>query len=140
MGKEDRSRGRQGHPPPRALAEAYFEGRARAPTARDRIVAEVLSWPGTRAVWGRRGELSLKVGRAEIGHLHGETTAHFGFPQDVWDHLMALGRIVPHPLDRPGLAARRLVDEEDERAVIDLMRLNYERIVLRHGVPAGAVS
>ena len=45
-----------------------------------------------------------------------------------------------HPVfpDRRGPAARRIVDEDDVRDVIELMRLNYHRVVTRHGVPAAA--
>ncbi len=37
---------------------------------------------------------------------------------------------------RKGSAARRIEDEADVRDVIALMRLNYERVVTRHGLPA----
>lgn len=40
---------------------------------------------------------------------------------------------------RRGLAARRIVGEADVRDVVELMRLNYERITARRGgVPGGA--
>jgi hypothetical protein len=53
---------------------------------------------------------------------------------------MAEGRIVPHPVfpDSQGPAARRIEDDDDVRDVIVLMRLNYDRAVARHGVPASA--
>ena len=35
-------------------------------------------------------------------------------------------------------AARRIDDERDVRDVIELLRLNYERIVSRHGLPEAA--
>jgi hypothetical protein len=38
--------------------------------------------------------------------------------------------------DRRGPAARRITDDADVRDVIELMRLNYTRIVERHGVPS----
>jgi hypothetical protein len=37
---------------------------------------------------------------------------------------------------REGPGARRIEDEDDMRDVIAVMRLNYDRIVARHGVPA----
>jgi hypothetical protein len=102
-----------------------------------RIVDEVTSWPGMSAVPGSRGELSLRLGRREIGHLHGDHAAHFGFPKDVWGVLRAQGRIVPHPAfpDQPGWAARRIAGDDDVRDVIALLRLNYDRAVARHGLP-----
>ena len=44
------------------------------------ITEEVTSWPGVEAGPGRRGEFAFKVGRREIGHLHGDHSAHFFFP------------------------------------------------------------
>jgi hypothetical protein len=106
--------------------------------ASDTIKTEVTSWPGVGAVWGDRGELSFRVGRREIGHLHGDHAAHFGFPKQVWTELFDEGRIGYHPVfpGRPGFGARRLETDEDVADVIALMRLNYERVVERHGVPA----
>jgi hypothetical protein len=108
-----------------------------ATTASERITEEVTSWPGVEAGPGRRGEFSFSVGRREIGHLHGDRAAHFGFPKDVWAELYAQGRIVHHPVfpDQPGWAARRIDDEDDVRDVIALLRLNYDRAIARHGVP-----
>jgi Luciferase len=104
-----------------------------------RIVDEVTSWPGVVAERGDRGELSLRVGGREIGHLHGDRAAHFGFPKDVWRELHEQGRIDHHPVfpGRPGPAAHRIDDEDDVRDVIALMRLNYDRVVARDGVDPG---
>ncbi len=109
-------------------------------TASRQITEEVTSWPGVEAGPGRRGEFAFKLGRREIGHLHGDHAAHFGFPKDVWADLRKQGRIVPHPVfpDSEGPAARRIEDEADVRDVIELLRLNYDRAVALHGVPEGA--
>ena len=106
--------------------------------ASERITAEVTSWPGVEAGPGRRGEFAFKIGRREIGHLHGDHAAHFSFPKDVWRELMEEGRIVDHPVfpGRVGPAARRIEDEGDVDDVIELLRLNYDRAVARHGLPA----
>src|SRR5215213_2468374 len=108
------------------------------PSPSERITAEVTSWPGVEAGFGRRGEWAFRVGRREIGHLHGDHAAHFGFPKDVWGVLHAQGRIVPHPVfpDQPGWAARRIAGPDDVADVIALLRLNYDRVVSRHGVPS----
>ena len=107
-------------------------------TASQTIVQEVTSWPGVEADTEERGELSFKLGRREIGHLHGDRAAHFSFPKPVWDELMDEGRIVPHPVfpdARQGPAARSIEGEADVRDVIRLLRLNYDRVVARDGVP-----
>ncbi len=109
-------------------------------TASQRITDEVTSWPGVEAGPGRRGEFGFRVGRREIGHLHGDRTAHFGFPTDVWTTLFEQGRIEYHPVfpGRPGFGARRIEDDTDVLDVIDLLRLNYDRVVARHGLPEQA--
>ena len=105
--------------------------------ARDRITEEVTSWPGVEAGTGARGEFAFKVGSREIGHLHGDHAAHFGFPKQVWSELFEQGRIDYHPVfpGRPGFGARRIETDDDIDDVIALLRINYERVVARHGVP-----
>ncbi len=108
-------------------------------TASEQITEEVTSWRGVTAGPGRRGEFAFKVATHEIGHLHGDHAAHFFFPKQVWTDLQAEGRIVDHPVfpGKQGPAARRIEDEADVRDVIELMRLNYDRVVARYGLPAG---
>lgn len=93
------------------------------------IAAEVLTWEGTDAGWGSRGEHALWLGARELGHLHGDRVAHFGFARDVGTALRADGRVGPHPVNphSPKLAARRIDDARDVAEVIALMRLNYDR-------------
>ena len=97
------------------------------------ITAVVVAWPGVEAGPGTRGEFACRVSGKEIGHLHGDHAAHFGFPKDVWRELREDGRIEPHPVfpDREGLASHPIRDEGDVREVIELMRLNYDRITAR---------
>jgi hypothetical protein len=107
-------------------------------TASRQITEEVTSWPGIEAGPGRRGEFAFRLGRREIGHLHGDHAAHFSFPKDVWAELREQGRIVDHPVfpGKVGPAARRIEDETDVEDVIRLLRLNYDRLVAHHGLPA----
>jgi hypothetical protein len=109
-------------------------------TKSEQITREVTSWPGVEAGNGTRGEFAFRVGRREIGHLHGDHVAHFGFPKDVWQELFDEGRIDYHPVfpGKPGYGARRIENDDDIGDVIELMRLNYDRIVARHGVPVEA--
>src|SRR5215813_6483907 len=100
-------------------------------TASETITEEVTSWPGVEAGPGRRGEFSFRVGRREIGHLHGDHAAHFSFPKDVWAELHGTGRVVDHPVfpGKAGPAARRIEGDDDVRDVIALLRLNYDRVI-----------
>jgi hypothetical protein len=106
-----------------------------ARTASEQITDAVAGWPGVETGYGRRGEFAFKVGLRELGHLHGDHAAHFAFPKSVWHDLRAEGRIVDHPVfpGKVGPAARRIAGPADIADVIALMRLNYERIMARHG-------
>lgn len=111
-------------------------------TASERITSEVTSWPGVQAGYGKRGEWGFRLGKHEIGHLHGDHAAHFFFPKELWASLYEEGRIAHHPVfpDREGPAARAIRSDDDVRDVIALLRLNYDAAVERFGIPdeAGA--
>ena len=100
-------------------------------TASEQITTEVTSWPGVSAGAGRRGEFAFRVGRKEIGHLHGDRVAHFGFPKSIWHELFDAGRIDYHPVfpGKPGFGARAIRNGADVEDVIAMMRLNYDRVV-----------
>jgi hypothetical protein len=102
-------------------------------TPSEQITTEVTSWQGVTAGPGRRGEFAFKVAGREIGHLHGDHAAHFWFPRQVWLELFEAGRIISHPVfpGRQGPAARRITGDDDVRDVIELMKMNYERVVSR---------
>ena len=102
-------------------------------SASERITEGVSSWPGVTAGPGRRGEFAFRVRKREIGHLHGDHVAHFGFPKAVWQELYDAGRITYHPVfpDKKGWAARQIESDDDVRDVIAMLRLNYERAVAR---------
>ena len=110
--------------------------------ASERITEEATSWPGVTAGPGTRGEFAFKVGGREIGHLHGDRVAHFGFPKAVWSTLFDQGRIEYHPVfpGQPGFGARRIDTGADVEDVIALLRVNYDRVVARHGIPTEAAA
>jgi Family of unknown function (DUF5519) len=99
-------------------------------TVSERITEEVTGWPGVEAGYGKRGEWGFRVDGREIGHLHGDRVAHFGFPRDVGAELREAGRVGPHPVNPHStkMAARAIQNEDDVHDVIALMRLNYDRV------------
>lgn len=107
-------------------------------TASEQITEQVTSWPGVEGAGpGTRGELAFKLGRRELGHLHGDHVLHIGFPKALWHEQ---GRIDFHPVfpGKAGYAARRIDGEADVRDVIALLRLNYDRAIERHGLPVSS--
>jgi hypothetical protein len=103
-------------------------------TYSEQITAAVTSWPGVKAGPGKRGEFAFKVDSHEIGHLHGDKVAHFFFPKETGTRLREEGRVGPHPVSpkSPKLASRQINNNEDVQGVIELMKLNYDRIVARY--------
>ena len=65
--------------------------------------------------------------------------AHFSFPKALWADIFEMGQVTYHPVcpGKPGPAARRIEDDADVRDVIELMRLNYHRLLSRQA-PAAA--
>src|SRR3954449_10345629 len=111
------------------MGAAPLWGDAWVMTASEEITAEVTGWPGVTAGHGSRGEFSFKVGRREIGHLHGDHAAHFGFPKDVWQELYDQGRGSYQP-GFPGKARwgpRRGGGPGSLPGALALRRLNYDR-------------
>jgi hypothetical protein len=111
-------------------------------TASEVITEEVTSWPGVEAGYGKRGEWGFRVNRHEVGHLHGDHAAHFSFGREIGTALREQGRVVDHPVfpGKDAMAARRIEDEDDVSDVLQLMRLNYDRIVARYGISSPATA
>src|SRR5260370_673082 len=58
-------------------------------------IKEVSSWEGVNVHEHRMGGVEFRLGRRELGHLHG-TIADLPFPRHVRDELVAAGRARPH--------------------------------------------
>ena len=100
-----------------------------------RIAAEVLSWEGVTEHEHRFGGREFRLGRRELGHLHGDRLADLPFRKVVRDMLVETGRALPHHvLPESGWVSRPIADEEDVVEVIELFRLAYERAKLAEAV------
>ena len=110
---------------------------SREPSSSREITDEVTSWPGLTTAEGDWGAFQFVVGRHELGHLHGDSSAHFVFPKEIWSELYEQGRVTDHPMfpGKAGIRARRIETEDDVHDVIAMLRLNYDRVVEKHGVP-----
>jgi hypothetical protein len=93
----------------------------------------VAGWPGvTVNVHERGGGQQFSFGRVELGHLHGDRFADLPFPKKVRDELIEQGRASVHdPLPDSGWVRRWIEGAGDVPEVIDLFRLNYDRLASR---------
>jgi hypothetical protein len=94
----------------------------------DRIAEQVLSWEGVTEQEHRFGGVEFRLGKRELGHLHGDRLADLPFPRRVRDELVAAGRARPHHvLPESGWVSRTIAGPDDVDEVVALFRLSYER-------------
>jgi len=94
------------------------------------VERELRSWPGVTAQPHRFGGVEFHVNGHEIGHLHGSRLADLPFPVRIRKELVAAGRASPHHiLPDTGWVSFYIRGHEDVPAVLDLFRLNYDRLI-----------
>ena len=102
-----------------------------------RIEREVASWEGVTVHEHRFGGVEFRLGKRELGHLHGDRLADLPFKRPVRDMLVQTGRALPHHvLPDSGWVSKRIETEEDADEVIELFRLSYERARVAQAVRA----
>jgi hypothetical protein len=94
----------------------------------EHIATVVESWPGVEAAPHRFGGVEFRVGRRELGHLHGDRIADLPFPRRVRDQLIADGRArAHHVLPDSGWITVSIGSPEEAEDAIELFRMAYER-------------
>lgn len=94
--------------------------------ANTRITEEVLQWPQTSASPHRFGGTEYRLGRREIGHIHGDGWVDIPFPTALRHQLIAEGRAEPHHLlHDSGWITFYLRQPEDVDQAIALLRRSY---------------
>jgi hypothetical protein len=103
-----------------------------AETVASLIEQEVASWPGVTVAPHRFGGIEFRVGRRELGHLHGSRLADLPFPVRIRERLVTEGKAEPHHvLPDTGWVSFRIRGAGDAAAAVELFRLNYDRPWLR---------
>jgi len=94
----------------------------------EHIAVAVQSWPGVEAAPHRFGGVEFRLGRRELGHLHGDRIADLPFPRRVRDQLVADGRARPHHVlpDSGWITVSIRSPEEADRA-LELFEMAYDR-------------
>jgi hypothetical protein len=93
------------------------------------IEAELLSWPDVSVGEHRFGGREFRVGKLEIGHVHGNRVTDLPFPRAVRDELVASGKVSPHHhVPDSGWISFYFHSEEDIPFALALFRRNYDRL------------
>jgi hypothetical protein len=95
--------------------------------AREKIDAALRSWQGVSAEPHRFGGTEYRLGRREIGHVHGDSLVDIPFPMRVHDELLAAGRAERHHvLPESGWVSIYLRQPPDVDNAIELMRMSFD--------------
>lgn len=88
----------------------------------------VLSWPGVTTNNHRFGGTEFRLGKREIGHLHGNGLLDIPYPKGLRDQLVAAGKAQPHHIfPRSSWVSFPIKARVDVPCATYLLRLNYER-------------
>ncbi len=97
------------------------------------IAHAVLSWPETESRPHRFGGLEFRLGRREIGHVHGDYLVDIPFPRRLRDEIVAAGDAQPHHiLPGSGWVSLYLRSEADTERAIRLLRRSYDLAASRY--------
>jgi hypothetical protein len=97
------------------------------PGAGKKIESTLLEWKGIDSGPHRYGGIEYRLGRREIGHVHGDRLVDIPFPQKVRDELVAAGRAEPHHiLPESGWISFYLKSAPDVQRAINLLRLSFD--------------
>jgi hypothetical protein len=93
-------------------------------------IADILrKWSGVQVLPHRFGGFEFRTGNREIGHVHLGGVADLLVSVRMRRDLVAAGRAhAHHTLPHSGWISFRLRSEHDVPAVIELFRLNYDRL------------
>ncbi|HET7010891.1 MAG TPA: luciferase family protein [Anaerolineales bacterium] len=100
---------------------------AREARAGDRIRNAALTWPGVEGHPHRFGGTEYRLGRREIGHVHGDELVDVPFPRRIREKLVAEGRALPHHvLPDSGWISFFIRSDADVSRAIELLRMSYD--------------
>jgi hypothetical protein len=91
------------------------------------IHAQVTQWPGIEAHPHRFGGTEYRLGKREIGHIHGNHLVDIPFPTRVRDEVIAAGLAEQHHiLPDSGWVSLYLRAPADVERAVQLLRRSFE--------------
>lgn len=108
--------------------------------AQHKIDMVVSAWPGVTSGEHRFGGTEWRLGKREIGHIHGDESVDIPFPKHLRDELVAAHQVQAHHV-RPdsGWITLPLRGHDDLKWAVVLLRHSYElarqRVEERAGRP-----
>jgi hypothetical protein len=95
--------------------------------ASKQIKETLLTWEGIESHPHRFGGVEFRIGRREIGHIHGDSLVDIPFPKKVRDEIVAAGEAEPHHiLPDSGWVSFYFKEERDIERALSLLKRSYE--------------
>jgi predicted DNA-binding protein (MmcQ/YjbR family) len=95
--------------------------------ASKQIVDTLLTWESLETHPHRFGGTEFRIGKREIGHIHGDSLVDIPFPKKVRDEIVAAGEAQPHHiLPETGWVSFYLREDGDIERAITLLKRSYE--------------
>ena len=95
--------------------------------AGEQIQKTVSSWDRVEAHPHRFGGTEFRIGKREIGHIHGDHLVDIPFPKKVRDEIVTAGAAEPHHiLPETGWISFYLREAGDVQRAIDLLQRSYQ--------------
>ena len=105
------------------------------------IKSAVLDWQNVTAQLHRFGGTEYRVGRREIGHVHGDYLVDIPFSTRIRDELVQAGRAEPHHIyPETGWVSFYLNDTADVDDAIALLRYSYELAIKQKSASKSPMS
>lgn len=95
--------------------------------AQKKIVESISKWEGVVIEPHRFGGTEFRLGRRELGHVHGDYQVDIVFPMKVRNKLIEDGRVEEHHfVPNSGWISFRFRKEADVSTAVELFRLSYD--------------
>jgi luciferase-like monooxygenase len=92
--------------------------------AQKRIIAAVQAWEQVEIRPHRYGGQEFRLGKRELGHIHGDALVDIPFPKAIRNEIVAAGEAEPHHIlpDSGWISLFLRTDEDVDRAISLLQR------------------
>lgn len=95
--------------------------------ASKQIIDTLLTWQGMETHPHRFGGTEFRIGKREIGHIHGDSLVDIPFPKKIRDEIVAAKEAEPHHiLPETGWVSFYLREDGDIERAIALLKRSYE--------------
>jgi len=107
--------------------------------AQERIVGTVKAWTEVEVRPHRYGGLEFRLGKRELGHIHGDALVDIPFPKTVRNEIVAAGEAEPHHiLPNSGWVSIFLRKETDVDRAITLLERSFQLALAQQKTAAAA--